>query len=135
MGEYLREQISSPLGIDVYFDINREEAAASAGAAAWPDVSVIGQLFAGFTGAQHRPYPGRTVQASAAGFFGGFGSRRPGLAAPVNGIKEEGFGVFDSPDYLQAQIPFQPVPSVRREDWPSSPQPWQMVGRFRVIGC
>ena len=27
------------------------------------------------------------------------------MAAPVNGIKEEGFGVFDSPDYLQAQIP------------------------------
>ena len=106
MGEYLREQISRPLGIDVYFDINTEEAGRLSRVQPRGLMSQLSDSFS--PGSQARSIgltPGELYKRARRVFSAVSGSRRPKLAAPVNGIKEEGFGVFDSPDYLQAQIP------------------------------
>ena len=106
MGEYLREQISEPLGIDVYFDIKSDEAGRVSRV---QPRGLMSQLLDSFVlGSQARsigltPFElfkrARHVLAAVSG------DRRPVLAVPLQGIKTEGLRVFDSPEYLQAQIP------------------------------
>ncbi len=106
MGEYLREHISEPLGIDVYFDINANEARRLSRV---QPRRLMSQLLDSFSpGSQARRIgltPGELFKRGRRVLAAVSGSRRPALALPIKGIKTEGFGVFDSPEYLQAQIP------------------------------
>ena len=105
MGEFLREQISEPLGIDVYFDINADEADRLSRV---QPRGLMSQLLDSFSpGSQARRIgltPVELFKRARRVLAAASGNRRPALAVPVKGIKTEGFGVFDSPEYLQAQI-------------------------------
>lgn len=106
MGEFLRAQISEPLGIDVYFDINADEARRLSRVL---PRGLMSQLLDSVSpGSQARRIgltPGELFKRARRILAAVSGSRRPALAVPVEGIKAEGLGVFDSPEYLQAQIP------------------------------
>ncbi len=106
MGEFLRQHISEPLGIDVYFDINSDEAHRLSRV---QPRGLMSQLLDSFLpGSQARRIgltPVELFKRSRRVLAAVYANRRLALAVPVKGIKTEGFGVFDSPEYLQAQIP------------------------------
>ena len=106
MGEFLREQISEPLGIDVYFDISADEARRLSRV---QPRGLMSQLLDSFVpGSQARKIgltPFELLKRARRVLAAVSGDRRPVLAVPLQGIDTEGLRVFDSPEYLQAQIP------------------------------
>ena len=106
MGEFLREQISEPLGIDVYFDISADEARRLSRV---QPRGLMSQLLDSFVpGSQARRIgltPFELLKRARRVLAAVSGDRRPVLAVPLKGIDTEGLRVFDSPEYLQAQIP------------------------------
>ena len=106
MGEFLREQISEPLGIDVYFDISADEARRLSRV---QPRGLMSQLLDSFVpGSQARKIgltPFELLKRARRVLAAVSGDRRPVLAVPLKGIDTEGLRVFDSPEYLQAQIP------------------------------
>lgn len=106
LGEYLREQISEPLGVDVYFDVNADEAVRVSRV---QPRSLIAQLLDSITPGSQARKIGLTpsefykrARKLMAEFSGG---PRTKAVSPLDQMKEEGLGVFDSPAYLPAQIP------------------------------
>ena len=106
MGEFLREQISEPLGIDVYFDISADEARRLSRV---QPRGLMSQLLDSFVpGSQARRIgltPFELLKRARRVLAAVSGDRRPVLAVPLKGIDTEGLRVFDFPEYLQAQIP------------------------------
>jgi CubicO group peptidase (beta-lactamase class C family) len=106
MGEYLREHFSEPLGIDVYFDISAEEAGRLSRV---QPRRLMSQLLDSFLpGSQARRIgltPAELFKRARQVLVAVSGSRRTAMAAPIKGIKTQGLGIFDSPPYLQTQIP------------------------------
>ena len=106
MGEFLRAEISQPLGVDVYFDLNADQAHSLCRVKA----RKLGpQLLDSFAPGSQARRIGLTPQEL---FARGRrilpvirrrqGTRQP---LPLSGMQEEGFGVFDSVEWLQAQTP------------------------------
>ena len=106
LGEYLRAHISEPLGVDIYFDVTEDEARRVCRV---QPRSLTAQLLDSVApGSQARKIgltPSelfRRARKLIAAFSGG---ARAKLPMPLEGMKEENFGIFDSPAYLPAQIP------------------------------
>ena len=106
MGEFLREQISEPLGIDLYFDINVDETSRLCRV---QPRSLMSQLLDSFSpGSQARAIgltPMEILRRSRELIAVFSGVSRSPLTPPLEGIAKERFGIFDSPAYLQAQTP------------------------------
>lgn len=106
MGEYLREQISEPLGIDVFFDINADEYHRVSRVYPRRLVSQLADSFVPGSQARQIGLTPSELFSRARDLFAVFsGGRRSPLAPPLEGIDKEGFGVFDSAAYLPAQTP------------------------------
>jgi CubicO group peptidase (beta-lactamase class C family) len=106
LGEYLREQISAPLGIDLYLDINAEETRRLCRV---HPRGLMSQIFDSFSpGSQARKIgltPSEMFKRARhliSAFSGGRGTK---AVPPLEGIEKETFSVFDSAPYLQAQTP------------------------------
>ena len=106
LGEYLRAQISEPLGVDVYFDVTEDEARRVCRV---QPRSLMAQLSDSVSpGSQARKIgltPSELVNRARKLIAAFSGGARAKLPMPLDGMKEENFGIFDSPAYLPAQIP------------------------------
>ena len=106
LGEYLRAQISEPLGVDVYFDVTEDEARRVCRV---QPRSLMAQLSDSVSpGSQARKIgltPSELVSRARRLIAAFSGGARAKLPMPLDGMKEENFGIFDSPAYLPAQIP------------------------------
>ena len=105
MGEFLREQISEPLGIDVYFDIKSDEAGRVSRV---QPRGLMSQLLDSFVlGSQARSIgltPLELFKRARHVLAAVSGDRRPVWRVPLRHQNRRFAGV-DSPEYLQAQIP------------------------------
>lgn len=105
MGEYLRSQVSEPLGIDLYLDINAQETSRLSRV---HNRRLLSQILDSFSpGSQARKIgltPSELFKRARL-LIGAFSGRQSKTVPPLQGIEKEGFGVFDSAPYLQAQTP------------------------------
>lgn len=106
MGEYLRAQVSEPLGIDVYFDLSPDD---SGRVRRVKSRSVFAQMLDCFAPGSQARRIGLTPLELMKRIWAIYPAVRSGLGLkgvlPLEGMKEELFGVFDSDDYLSTQIP------------------------------
>ena len=106
LGEYLRAQVSEPLGIDVYFDITAEEAGRVSRVrprTLWAQLS--DSISPGSQARRIGLTPSELVHRVRILIAALAPGVRSDLPVPLEGIKEELFGIFDSSAYLPAQIP------------------------------
>ena len=106
MGEFLRDEVSLPLGIDVYFDVTDDQAGniCRVQARRWG-----AQLLDSFApGSQSRSI-GLTPTEMLTRMLRILPSvrrlRRMQKPTPMSGMREELFGTFDSAPWLRAQVP------------------------------
>ena len=103
MGEFLRAEISQPLGVEVYFDLNADQAHNLCRVKAR---KLVPQLLDSIVpGSQARRIGLTPQELFARGRRILPAVRRPVFLKTNPLMKEEGFGVFDSAGWLQAQTP------------------------------
>lgn len=106
MGEFLRDEVSLPLGIDVYFDVTDDQAEniCRVQARRWG-----AQLFDSFApGSQSRSIgltPTEMLTRMCRILPSVRRLRRMQKPTPMTGMREELFGTFDSAPWLRAQVP------------------------------